>query len=129
MNIYYFAFMLVYMYIYVLRIYFYDFITNTDNGVSISYLVETGDFDLQKGEIRTDAIRALLKGDNIEVKISLDQGATWELLDTVSPGGTYQKIRVDHQRVGWTIRYRFEGSGNDFGIRWFALKMREETEY
>ena len=109
-----------------LRVYEYDYITADDNGVAISYEFITKDFYIPNWELRFDRYDFKLKGTNILIEASYDQGDSWTTLGTVSPGNKYQRIRINRQQVGRSIRFRLSGSAG-FGLEWIGVRYKAES--
>jgi len=110
------------------QVYDYDYTTVGDAGTYLAYDVTTADFNLPQMPLRSNRVDFLLRGNNVQVEVSLDRGKTWEVLDTISPGLKFKIVRVFHQRVGNFFRYRLTGSGGGFALQAIGFEFREETE-
>ena len=105
----------------------YNYQAADDNGTAQAYVIETPDFSHSNGVLRTDYLELKCSGDGILVEISIDEGASWETIETISPGATPMKVRVFKQVSSRTIRYRLSGSGA-FTWSWFNIRVTLETE-
>lgn len=111
------------------QVYEYDFTSGDDAGTAIAYEVETPDFLDLDGKRVMDRLRAKLAGDNVEVLRSLDEGQSFQTLETVSPGSQYKTVDIYSQAVSPSFRFKFKGSGGGFGLRWYALRHRQHTRF
>lgn len=108
------------------KVYVYDFISADDNGVAISYEVETKDFFVPNRELRFDRYDMLIRGSNVLFQASLDEGGNYVTIGTLSPGTGFKRTRVYKQLVGRSIRFRFSGSG-PFGLEDVAFLYKDES--
>jgi hypothetical protein len=108
------------------QVFEYDYVTTTDDGSNIAYVVETKDFYVPNRELRFNRYDFMMKGTSITIEYSLDEGASYETLATVSPGNMYTRVRKYKQFLARYIRFRFSGSGN-FGIEWMGIQWKQET--
>ncbi len=69
------------------QVYEYDFTQVKDDGVDISYAVETKDFYQPNRFLRFDRFEFDLIGSGIEILCSLDRGESWTTFGTYHPGG------------------------------------------
>jgi len=58
----------------------------------------------------------------------VDEGVTFNLLETITIGTTPMKVRLEKQFIGRSIRYKIEGS-SAFSLSWFNMRISLETEY
>ena len=107
------------------QVYTYDFVAPKDNGSAIAYEYQTKDFWSQHKEFTVDRIDFLAKGTSITVSYSKDEGATWIVLGTVSPGASYTRMTIWRQFIVERVRFRWTGSMG-FGLGWYGVKFREE---
>lgn len=107
------------------QVYTYDFLAAADNGTAIPYEFQTKDFYSPHKEFSIDRVDFLGKGTSVTLEYSLDEGATWTALGTVSPGASYSRQTVWKQFVVERVRFRWTGSSG-FGLGWFGVKFREE---
>lgn len=110
------------------QVYDYDYITVLDNGNGVKYTVETKDFLVPDKELRFDMIEMMIKGTDVTVEYSIDEGKHWALFPqapyTVSSG---EKTRDFVQFVYEKIRFRWTGVGADFMMKWFAFLYKDES--
>lgn len=106
----------------------YDYTNKTDNNTAITYVMETKDFYNPNYKTRLDFLDLMLKGNLITIDVSINQGDTWDNIAEVSPGVMYQKVRVDRQIIGETLRFRLSGSSG-FGLDWIGFKYLLESEF
>ena len=104
----------------------YNFITTTDNGTTVSAVLETRDFLWSGGDIRTDRIEMYCQGLSILIQYSTDQGSTWRTWNTVS-NSTLVRSSSHKQVVCDGIRFRFTCSDANFKMRWMSLTWRPES--
>ena len=109
-----------------LRVYEYDYVTGQDNGTDISYELETKDFYIANWELRFDRYEFRLKGNNILIEVSYNEGTSWETLGTKSPGANFTRVRLHKQKIARSIRFRFTGSGV-FGLEWIGVRYKAES--
>ncbi len=110
------------------QVFLYDFITQGDNQIQPTALIETRDFVWRGGKLRTDRIDVYLQGLNILVQYSIDQGITWNPWDTISQG-TFDLVQSFRQVVATTLRYRFTCADPNFMMRWMNLVWQPESVY
>jgi len=106
----------------------YDYIEVDDNGATISYVLETGDFYLPRWFIKLDYIEIALKG-TVEVFYSINEGDSYVSMGVIGPGNNFERFRIFRQVVGRKLRFRFTGSSVDFGIEWFGFSYAIESEW
>lgn len=106
----------------------YDYIETTDDGVAINFIIETGDFYLPQYFVTVDYVEMALKG-TCEVQFSIDEGQTYVSLGTLGPGTNFERFRVFKQFVARKVRFRFIGTGPDFGMEWYGFNFRIESEW
>lgn len=106
----------------------YDYITPADDGVDVPFVVETADFSHPNGILRHDYLEIRGSSGSVTISYSTDQGITYNVLEVVNIGTTPDKIRLEKQFTGRSIRYKFEGS-EAFLLSWFNIRLTLETEY
>lgn len=105
----------------------YDYLQTADDGATISYLMETGDFYLPQWFVKVDYVELALRG-SCEVFYSTDEGVTYVSLGVVT-GTNFSRVRIFKQFVGRKIRFRFSGTSINFGIEWFGFNYALESEW
>ncbi len=111
----------------VLQCYAYDFLSTTDDGTAITGTVVTKDFGHPVRMITTDFITFKASGDALKVSYSTDQGVSWTLLETITPGGNAVKNSIFRQIHTRTIRFKFE-SVNTFKLYWWNIRFQLDEE-
>ncbi len=110
-----------------LQVYEYDFVQTQDDGTDIAALVETKEFYVPNRLLRFDRFEYSVKGTNVKFSFSVDEGATWNLLKTSSPGASYARQRVFKQFVSRTVRFKFEAAAAGFGLEWLGFLWKRES--
>ncbi len=110
-----------------LQVYEYDFVQTQDDGVDIAILVETKDFTVPNRFLRFDRFEYSVKGTNVKFSYSVDEGATWNLLKTSSPGADYVRQRVFKQFMSRMVRFKFEAATAGFGLEWLGFLWKRES--
>ena len=110
-----------------LQVYEYDFVQMQDDGTDIAALVETKEFYIPNRLLRFDRFEYSVKGTNVKFSFSVDEGATWNLLKTSSPGASYARQRVFKQFVSRTVRFKFEAAVAGFGLEWLGFLWKRES--
>lgn len=107
----------------------YDYLSSTDDGTEIPYKVDTGDFYMPNTQARFDRLSVSARGESVDIFYSLDRGDSWTHLKTITPGVSYTRVRIWKQFVGRVIRFRFTGTGGNFGLEWVAFEYAIESEW
>jgi len=110
------------------QVYEYNFLAADDAGIAKVYTIETPDFSHSNGVLRQDYIEFKCSGTSVKLEYSTDAGASWNTIETFSPGTTIAKFRSFKQISSRTIRYRLSGS-NNFSLAWISIRVTLETEY
>ena len=110
-----------------LQVYEYDFVQTQDDGTDIAALVETKEFYVPNRLLRFDRFEYSVKGTNVKFSFSTDEGVTYTLLKTSSPGASYARQRVFKQFVSRTIRFKFEAAAAGFGLEWLGFLWKRES--
>ena len=108
------------------QVYEYNYIANSDAGAAISFIFETKDFLMSEALIRLDTIEGFLRGTNVLVEYSLNEGSSWVSVGTVS-NSTNTKFLLGKQEVTQRIRFRFSGSDPQFMLTFFEFYWKLET--
>ena len=106
----------------------YDYLTTDDDGATISYIAETGDYYTSSWFFKLDYVEVALNG-TAEILFSTDEGITFTSLGTIGPGSNFERFRAFKQTVARKIRFRFIGSSTSFGIEWFGFQYAIESEW
>ncbi len=109
-----------------LQVYNYDFATGGDGGNSITWVVETKDFELPGYEIRIDDVAVLLRGTGVILEYSEDLGNSWMTYATIN-NATTLTTRVHKQIVVPKVRWRFRGTDGNFRLGWLTFRFTPET--
>lgn len=111
-----------------LQVYEYDYFVSTDNGVDISFQLETRDFFLVDKKARFDRVDLKIKGTDVLVEYSVDEGASWIEWGTVASSASFSGVvQLWKQVVSDVIRFKITSSGGGFGIETFAFRFKPET--
>ena len=109
------------------QVYEYDYFVSSDDGVAISYQLETRDFFLLNKEARFDRVDVKVKGSNVLIEYSIDEGASWETWGIVENKASFAGISQFYKQVSSdTIRFRLTGSEAGFGLESFSFRFRPE---
>lgn len=111
------------------QIYAYDYLSTTDNGDALPWMVESKDFINPQDKVRVDLLDTYMRGTDIFIEYSIDGGQSWVPIGTFSPGTTIQRVRSTFaQIVCHQIRFRWSGTGGGFAMGWFGFVFKEESE-
>lgn len=108
------------------QVYDYDYFNSTDNGATISFILETKDFVMGEALVRLDTIEGFLRGSGVVVEYSKDEGTTWISAGTVT-NTLHTKFMLGKQDVTQRIRFRFSGSDPNFMLSFFEFYWKMET--
>ena len=109
------------------QVYEYDFTQVKDDGVDISYVVETKDFYQPNRFLRFDRFEFDLIGSGIEILCSLDRGESWTTFGTFNPGAIMKRVRHYQQKTGSSIRFKFQGTGSMFKLGSLGFRYKREA--
>ncbi|MCI0418694.1 MAG: hypothetical protein L0312_05645 [Acidobacteria bacterium] len=107
-------------------VYEYDYVSTSDAGTAVSFILETKDFLLSEALLRLDTVEGFLRGSGVLIEFSSDEGATWNTVGTVT-NTTNKKFLLGKQGVMQRIRFRFSGSDPQFMLTFFEFYWRLET--
>ena len=108
------------------QVYAYDFTASADDGTAISWEIQTGDYTELGKSMRIDWFEVWASGTSFSAEMSMDGGATWTVLGTVTPGAVAKSYRVHKQLIGRSFRLRLTGTGATT-IGWLAWRWRPES--
>ena len=110
------------------QVYEYDYVSNTDDGDTISWTIETKEFYNPDTDFRTDALIVRAKGNQFNIYYSTDGGKNWNLWKAATISTDLKTHRFYKQVVANRIRFRFTGTGPGFSMVWYAIRWRPESE-
>lgn len=110
------------------QVYMYDYVSGTDNGEDIPYIVETGDTADPHWLMRFDKFEFQLQGADILIEYSSDEGQTYQQLGTFTQSADEGKITAWAQFVARKIRFRFSGIG-PASFDWIYFVYKREFEF
>lgn len=109
------------------QVYEYNYTATTDAGASISYEVETKDFGHPRYMIRYDTFDFRMKGTNVLVEYSIDEGLTWTTLYTITNSALTRVVR-QKQIISQWLRLKLTGS-SDFEFQSLGFVHMIESEH
>jgi len=109
-----------------LQVYEYDYLYPTDNGTEISFELETKDFGNPRFISRIDLFDFRIKGSNVLIEYSIDEGLTWNTLTTITSSILERNV-VYKQFASQYFRLRFSGTG-EFQLQSIGFVYRVESE-
>lgn len=112
-----------------LKVYQYDYITPSEDGVSIAWEVVTREFYFPDRDLRFDRFDFMLQGNAIQVHYSFDGGQSWVILGTFGPAPSLTRFKVYLQFLVERICFRFKGTGGGVRISTISLKHRNESRW
>ena len=112
-----------------LKPYKYDFISPNDDGTNIPWFYITKNFLSLGLTQRYDRFDFYMRGNDILIHYSIDNGQSWVSLGTHSPGALDQVVRKFAQFVTDSIIFRFKGDGGGFALRELGIKVRDESRW
>lgn len=97
----------------------FDYTKTTDAGVAVPWHIITRAFADDDGRTLTrwDDLVVTALGADVLVEASVDDGATWQPVDTLSFDTTLQPRRTYLQTVAARIQFRFSGTDSAFQLR------------
>ncbi len=104
----------------------YDYVDTLDDGVPIEYTVVSKDFLAPDSIHRFDMIEMGIRGIDVLVQCSTDEGLTWMTLGTVNRQ-TMGRERMHLQFPFEKVRFRWSGASS-FVLDWFGFYHKTEFE-
>jgi len=102
----------------------YDYVDTLDDGVPIAYTVETKDFLAPDSIHRFDMLEMGIRGIDVLVQYSVDEGITWVPLGVVNRQAM-GRVQMHRQFAFEKVRFRWSGSSS-FVLDWFGFSHKEE---
>lgn len=111
-----------------LRVFEYDFLNPTDDGVGIDWFWTSKNFLHPRMELRVDNFSFVGKGGSVTIEYSANKGRDWIPYRTIPLSSNPQNYVVSKQVVVQQIMWRLSGVGSNFGFDWFAFTFSPEGE-
>ena len=108
------------------QVYEYDYTTTDDAGAVIDFTLETRDFILPGGMLRHDTFEGYLRGNDILVEYSVDEGVTWDTIGSVT-NTSHNNFHMQRQVVAGRIRFRITGADPQFMLSFYQFIWKLES--
>jgi len=108
------------------QVYEYDYTTIDDAGTPIDFVLETRDFILPGGSFRIDTFEGYLRGSNILVEYSVDEGVSWEAIGSVT-NTVHNSFHLERQVTAGRIRFRLTGADPQFMLSFYQFIWKLES--
>jgi hypothetical protein len=110
------------------RIMEYNYITPNDDGADIAWEVQTKDFSGVHQYLMIDWIEFEFSAASGTVSYSIDSGANWIDIDTLTGGGDLMPRRYHINVTDKKFRFRIKGTGGSCQIGKLAFRFKESYE-
>ena len=102
----------------------YDYVDTLDDGVPIAYTVVSKDFLAPDSIHRFDMLEMGIRGIDVLVQYSIDEGLTWVPFGTVNRQ-SMGRVQMSLQFAFEKVRFRWSGSSS-FMLDWFGFSHKAE---
>lgn len=111
------------------QVYEVDYTTPQDDGNAISWYIETKDYTGPAGFYRFDLFEFEAAGSSVDVYYSKDNGDSWTLLKSITLSADMIRYTIKKQFVAEQARFKFDGSGGGFILKWYRVAFRLESDW